>query len=66
MRDTSRQARESSPENKEGNTFIIKEKAAGMGGEGHLLPHSWADVKAYIINSSFGPIWLNQDHHGAI
>ena len=48
---TSRQARElSGPRNKEGYTFIIKETVGR--GEGHLLPHSWADTKADIISSS--------------
>ena len=29
-------------------------------GEDHLLPHSWADIKAYITSSSFDPIWSNR------
>ena len=65
MTDTSGLTRErSSLENKEGYIFIIKEKAGR--GEDHLLSHSWADVKAYIISLSFGPIWFNGDCHGAI
>ena len=65
MRDTSGLAREcSSPENKECYIFIIKEEVGR--GEHHLLPHSWADVKAYIITSSFGPMWFNSDGHGSI
>ena len=32
----------------------------------HLLPHSWADVKTYIISFSFGSLWSNQACHGAI
>ena len=61
----SRQARElSGPQNKEGYSFIIKETAGR--GEDHLLPHFWADTKADIISSSFGPMWSNQDCHGAI
>ena len=64
MRVTSGPAREHSPEYKEGCFFIIKENVGR--GEDHLLPHSWADVKAYIISSSFRPIWFNWDCHGAI
>ena len=64
VRDTSGQAREHSPENKEGYIFIIKEKVGR--GEDNLLPHFWADVKAYILSSSFDPIWSNWDCHGAI
>ena len=56
MRDSSGQARERSPKNEEGYVFIIKEKVGR--GEDHLLPHSWADVKAYIISSFFDPICL--------
>ena len=44
MRDSSGQARERSPENKEGYIFIIKEKVRR--GEDHLLPQSEADVKS--------------------
>ena len=44
MRDSSGQARECRPENKEGYTFIIKEKVGR--GEDHPLPQSWADPKA--------------------
>ena len=40
----------SGPQNKEGYTFIIKQTVGR--GEGHLLPHSWADTKADIISSS--------------
>ena len=64
MRDTSWTAGEHSPENKEGYIFIIKEKVGR--GEHHLLPQSWADVKAYIISSSFDPSWSNPDCLGAI
>ena len=65
MRDTSGLARErSSPEKKEGYIFIIKEKVGR--GEDNLLPHSWVDVKAYIISSSFGPLRFNWDCHGTI
>ena len=64
MRDTSGQARENCPENKEAYIFIVKEKVGR--GEDHLLPHSWVDGKVYIISSSFGPIWSTQDCHGAI
>lgn len=64
MRDTSKLAKEySSPEDKEGYIFIIKEKAE-QGEE--LLPHFQVDVKAYIIGSSFDPMWFNQGCHGAI
>ena len=50
VRDGSGQAKEHSPENKDGYIFIIKEK---MGrGQDHLLPHFWVDIKAYIISSS--------------
>ena len=35
-------------------------------GEDHLLPHSWADVKAYIISLSFSPISFNWNCYGAI
>lgn len=44
MRDSSGQARERSPENKEGYIFIIKEKVRR--GEDHLLPQPEADVKS--------------------
>ena len=42
MRDTSRQARECSPKNKEGYIFIIKEK---VDWEENHLSHSWVDVR---------------------
>ena len=65
MSETSRLTKEcSSPENKEGYIFIIKEKAGRE--EDHLLPHSWVDIKASIISSSFGPLWFTQDGHDAI
>ena len=65
MSETSRLTKEcSSPENKEGYIFIIKEKAGKE--EDHLLPHAWVDIKAYIISSSFGPLWFNQDSHDTI
>ena len=63
VRDTSWQAREYSPENKEGYVFIIREKLEQE--EDYLLPHSWVDIKAYIIISSFDPIRSNWDCHGA-
>ena len=56
VRDTSRQAREHSPEIKEGYIFIIKEKVEW---EENHLSHSWVDVKAYLISSSFDCIWSN-------
>ena len=62
MRATSRQARECSPENKEGYIFIMKEKVGR--GEDHFLPHFWVDVKAYIISSSFNPVSSNC--HGTV
>ena len=46
---------------KEDYIFQINEKVRK--GENHFLLHSWADVKAYIISSSFDPIWSNQDCH---
>ena len=58
VRDTSRQAREHSPEDKEGYVFVIKED--------HPLPHFWVDVKAYVIISSFDPILFNWGCHGTI
>ena len=64
MRETSGQARERSPENKEGYIFIIQGKVGR--GEDHLPPHSSVDVKAYIISSSFDPVRFNRDCHGAI
>ena len=64
MRDTSGPAREGSSENKEGYIFITEERVER--GEDHLLPHSWAEIKAYSIGSSFDPIWFNWDCHGAI
>lgn len=65
VRDTNGQAREhSSPKNKAGYVFIIKEKVGR--GEDHLLPHFVVDIKAYIISSSFGPIWSKWDCHGTI
>ena len=57
MRDTSRQARQHSPENKEGYIFIIREKVERQG-EDHSLPHFWIDVKVYVISSSFDPYGL--------
>ena len=57
MRDTSRQARQHSPENKEGYIFIIREKVERQG-EDRPLPHFWIDVKVYIISSSFDPYGL--------
>ena len=54
VRDT---GQESSSKNKEGNIFITKEKVGRE--EGHLLPHSWVDIKAYIVTSSCNPIWSN-------
>ena len=63
VRNTSRQARECSPENKEGYVFIIKEK---VDWEENHLSHSWVDVKAYLISSSFDPIWSNWECHGTI
>ena len=64
VRDTSGQARECSPENKEGYIFIVKEKVGR--GEDHLLPHFGVDIKAYIISSPLYPIWSNWDHHSTI
>ena len=64
MRATGGQARERSPKNKEGYIFIIKEKVGRE--EDHLLPHFWVDIKAYIISSSFDPVWSNGDGHDAI
>ena len=65
VRDTSGQARECSPENKECYSFIVKKKKVGKQKD-HLLLHSWVYVKVYIISSSFGPIWSNWDCHGVI
>lgn len=59
VRDTSRQARECSPESKECYIFIVKKKKWGS-------EDSWVDAKVYIISSFFGPIWSNWDCRGAI
>ena len=58
MRYTSRQARQHSPENKEGYIFIIREKMERQG-EDHPLPHFWIDVKVYIISSCLDPYGLS-------
>ena len=51
MRDTKGLAKEcSSPENKEGCVFIIKEKV------GLSFPSFLSDVKVYVISFSFDPI----------
>ena len=63
VRDTSRQARECSSEDKEGCIFIIKEKVGSE--EDHLLSPK-VDIKAYIISFSFVPIWSNRGCCGAI
>ena len=63
MRDPGRQAKEHSPENKEGYICIIQEKVRRVN---HLLPHIWIDVKAYIIRSSFNSIWSHWGCHGTI
>lgn len=47
MGDSNGQARESSPKNREGYIFIIKEKVRK--GEDHLLPQSLADVKSLFF-----------------
>ena len=56
VRDTNSLAGEHSTENKEGYIFIIKEKVEW---EENHLSHSWVDVKAYLISSSFDCIWSN-------
>ena len=65
VRYTSREARECSPQNKEGYIFTIKKKGNERREDYHL-PDSWADFKAYIISSSFDSVWFNWDYHAVI